>query len=468
MPSVDDIRGTLARTGWWSHPRSWILADRDLRRAARAPFDHSANVLDDLRPGGLYLLRGPRRVGKSVEVKKTIQRLIENGEDPRRIVHFAADNLSAGDLRRIVDVAAGFTPPDGRRYWFFDEITAIADGWPAAIKWLRDNDARFGDDTVVLTGSSATDLGEAVRALAGRRGGIPDPDRVLLPMSFRAFVRARSDIGLPEDPSPLSVADLTPSVLRERVRALAPWLNEIVEQWAVYIRVGGFPQAVSSAATGDDASVELCRDLFQVIHGEAFARAAWSQAQSAAFTTRLAKGLASPTNRHDIATDLGTSRQSVGRRITALREAFVVWPCYPELSLRPALRSQEKTYFVDPVYARLFPQTAPPDPGPMSEQQLGVALVRSFLREDPASYLNFNSVLYHRTGGRREIDFVGPAFGDMAIESKYVDGERWRRGTSVIRGSGWRGLMATRRALDIGDPDLIAMPTGMLAWLIGG
>ncbi|WP_420635322.1 AAA family ATPase [Candidatus Palauibacter sp.] len=458
----------LARTGWWSHPRSWVLADRDLRRAARAPFDYSANVLDDLRPGGLYLLRGPRRVGKSVEVKKTIQRLVGDGRDPSSIVHFATDGLLAEDLRRIVDVASEFTPPEGRRHWFFDEITAIADGWPAAIKWLRDNDARFGDDTVVLTGSSASDLGEAVRALAGRRGGAPDADRVLLPMSFRAFVRARSDSDLPEDIAPLAVVDLTASKLKERVRALAPWLNQLVEEWHAYIRVGGFPQAVSSAAAGDGASAELCRDLFQVIHGEAFAKSAWSQAQSAAFTTRLAKGLASPTNRHDIATDLGTSRQSVGRRIDALREAFVVWPCYPERSLRPALRSQEKTYFADPVYARLFPQAVPPDPGPMSEQQLGVALVRSFLREDPASYLNFDSVLYHRTGGRREIDFVGPAFGDVAIESKYVDGERWARGAAVIRGSKWRGLVATRRALDTRDPDLIALPTAMLAWLIGG
>ena len=63
---------------------------------------------------------------------------------------------------------------------------------------------------------------------------------------------------------------------------------------------------------------------------------------------------------------------------------------------------------------------------------------------------------------------MGPGFGDLAIESKYVDGERWTRGATVIRNSKWRGLVATRRALDTGDPDLIALPTGMLAWIIGG
>ena len=127
------------------------------RRASEAPFDYDAGVLEGLVPGGLYVLRGPRRVGKSVEIKKTVRGLIERGEDPRRIIHIAADELEAADLRRVVDAADAITPASERRFWFFDEITAIPDGWPAAIKWLRDNDLASGW-MVVLTGSSARDL----------------------------------------------------------------------------------------------------------------------------------------------------------------------------------------------------------------------------------------------------------------------------------------------------------------------
>ena len=43
-------------------------------------------------------------------------------------------------------------------------------------------------DTVVLTGSSSSDLREAIGVLAGRRGAANAPDRVLLPMGFREFV----------------------------------------------------------------------------------------------------------------------------------------------------------------------------------------------------------------------------------------------------------------------------------------
>jgi len=473
MATVDELRQMLVRTSWWAEPRTWILRDLDLIQARKAPFEYSAGVLGNLVPGGLYLLRGPRRVGKSVELKKTIERLISSGEDPRRIVHLAADRLVAGDLQRVVDAAALLTPRTGRRFWFIDEITAITDGWPAAIKWLRDNDARFGLDTVVLTGSSAANLDEAVKALAGRRGGAEKSDRVLLPMPFRAFVRACSEDPPPDDPEPVSVADLTPALFQDAVVTLAPWLNQIIEQWEGYLAVGGFPQAVSAHITDDDrARRTLLQTLLDVIHGEAFVQSRWSKAQSGAFVARLARGLASPTNRHDIAMDLDTSANTVRRRIDALRDALTVWPCHPcqpRGVLRPALRAQEKIYFTDPVYSVLSHHTASPSNlGALSEQQLGVALLRSFARSEPEAYPNFDSVLYYRTPARKEVDFVGPAFGNLAIESKYVDQRRWRRDARTLAASRWRGVMATRSALDLNDPDLTAVPTGLLVWLIGG
>ena len=486
----------LARTSWWAEPRTWVLRDPDLRRAREAPFEYSAGVLANLTPGGLYLLRGARRVGKSVEVKKKVRQLIDRGEDPRRIIHIAADELTAADLLRAVDAAADLTPGDGHRYWFVDEITTITDGWPPAIKWLRDNHPRFGLDTVVLTGSSAVDLTEAVKALAGRRGNALHSDRILLPMSFRDFagVRAGSDPRDLADPpptgsGPLNVADLTHANIAEAVVVLAPWIHRLVEEWEAYLTIGGFPQAVAAHATGDWKSPgafstafspafdvggqgvgrALKQSLLDVIHGEALGQSRWSRTQTDAFVQRLAMGLASPTNSHDIATDTGTSGKTVRRRIDALRESFIVWPCHREHDLRPALRAQEKTYFTDPIYTRLSARAEPPTNfGALSEQQLGMALVRSFAREDPGGYPNFDSVLYHRTPTRKEIDFVGPGFGDIAFESKYVDGDRWRRAARTMRASRWRGILATRSALDLKDPELIAVPTGLLVWLIGG
>ena len=77
-------------------------------------------------------------------------------------------------------------------------------------------------------------------------------------------------------------------------------------------------------------------------------------------------------------------------------------------------------------------------------------------------------MLHHRSNTRREIDFVGPAFGGIAIESKFVDG-RWQRDAQTLAASGWRGIVATRSELDLtGSRDVVAVPTAMLAWLVDG
>lgn len=42
---------------------------------------------------------------------------------------------------------------------------------------------------VVLTGSNAADLRRGVERLPGRRGGIKAPDKILLPLGFREYMR---------------------------------------------------------------------------------------------------------------------------------------------------------------------------------------------------------------------------------------------------------------------------------------
>ena len=96
------------------------------------------------------------------------------------------------------------------------------------------------------------------------------------------------------------------------------------------------------------------------------------------------------------------------------------------------------------------PGTGAPDPSALSEQQLGMALLRSFERDHPGSYMKFDRVLHHRTRTRKEIDFVGPGLVGIAIESKYVDGRR-QRDAQILVASGWRGIVATRSELNLDD-----------------
>ena len=140
----------------------------------------------------------------------------------------------------------------------------------------------------------------------------------------------------------------------------------------------------------------------------------------------------------------------------------------------PNLRAQEKVYFVDPLVAQL-PQLRDqrrhaPDDSQLTEQQLGMLLLRSAGEPGPAALLDATTVMFERTPSRSEIDFVGPDLG-VPFEAKYVDGP-WRRGARTLEARHGRGILATRAVLELGDVEgkgaVWAVPVGILAWLLRG
>lgn len=230
--SIGQHAQELSRTNPWWRGGQWQDLDPDLQAAANQDLNYSPDVLRDIRPGGLYLLRGPRRVGKTVAVKRKILDLLNGGIPANAIVRVAADGWPARAVRTVVQNVA--LPPvrDGHiRWWFFDEISAAEAGWDSQVKWLRDNDPSFARSCVVLTGSDASELARAAGTLAGRRGNITVPDRTLLPMGFRSFAR------LTEPSLPGTALDLahlhTPSAA-EAYRSLLPWLDDLVVAWERY------------------------------------------------------------------------------------------------------------------------------------------------------------------------------------------------------------------------------------------
>lgn len=467
------IRRLLTNECRWWRREDWEGEDPDLRGIADAPFAYRPKPLADLRPPGLYLLRGPRRVGKSVEVKRAVSAIIAGGADPRLVSFCSCDGLEAQDLHRLVAVGQKDTVTlSGDRYWFLDEITAVP-GWATAIKRLRDTDPVFRRSCVVLSGSSARDLREATKALAGRRGDALDSDRLLLPMDFREFCLAIGGFeSLPD-------AELRPSALftetgEEAIGALLPFFVDLDHAWQSYLRIGGFPRAVRDFVSTADVSVQFIRDLWDVIAGDAFGNTEMTDGKMMAFLERLTKGLASPLNASAVARDVGFSNHHTAEaRIDALNVALVAWRCHPIANRLPNLRAQEKVYFIDPLVARLpylrDPHRHQPDDSRLTEQQFGLLLLRACGGQRPGALLEASTVMYERTSGRAEIDFVGPDLG-VAFEVKYVDGP-WRRAARPLRAQHEGGVMATRTVFELedrNDPSPVwAVPVGILAWLVG-
>lgn len=454
---------------WW-RASGWADADRDLRVVRDSGLGYRSRCLDDLESGGLYLLRGPRRVGKTVSVKQAIADLLTRDVPPLAIIRIAADGWTASDLRTAVqNIALPPAPEGSHRWWFVDEVTATVGDWPTQIKWLRDNDPAFSDATVVLTGSNAEALTTAAGVLAGRRGQVPGTDRTLLPIGFRTFCTLlRPEMSaLPR----LHPDQLHTAVGRDAYHAALVWLDDLVQLWELYLGYGGFPAAVAAARSGQPAPEWFIDDLFAVIHRDAFANSRLSESQTNALVSRLWQSMGTPVSLTKIGADLGLAPDVVARHVRYLRDAYLLWTCpqRADKAFVPRERSQSKLYAVDPLIARLAhlrtPERPDIDTTLLAEMQIGMALRRGVL----ATGRRWNSeepLFYERTPTRKEIDFVGEALDGSAVEGKYVETGRWRREAATIEASRWKGILTTRNVLDCSYNDRAwAVPAGILAAL---
>jgi uncharacterized protein len=467
MNEAEIARQLTAGNAWWRDPHGWERDDRDLARARETALHYEPGPLTGIAPPALYVLRGPRRVGKSVELKRLVGALLADRIEPRRIIHCACDGFTAADLRRLQSVGreqlAGAV--EGPRYWLLDEITAVR-GWGEAIKWLRDSTA-MADDCVVLTGSSGRDLERARKALAGRRGEATHSDRLLMPMSFGSFCKSMG-VELP----PIPTIHPTGFLAREAEAAvdeLLPWLDRIVSLWEAYLRIGGFPRAVADYRESGDVGAPFVDDLWDVIHGDALRRENFSAAQSMQLLRRLARNLASPVNMTALAEDIGVgSHSTAGRRVKDLADAYCAWPCHQRGDGGlPNLAAQEKVYFTDPLLARLAHRRGEqpePDASKLSEQQIGLALTLSLAAADPGRYADFSAVMYAKSATGREVDFCGPQLGSLGFEAKYTD-RRLGREAQTLRAMFAGGVLATRAKVERID-SAWALPAGFVALLL--
>lgn len=457
------------RSPWRVSVAGWEAEDPDLRAAARLPLSYEPGPLAGIEPPGLYVLRGPRRVGKSLELKRAVIGLLARGANPKTVFCCSCDGLSRQDLRRLVVQGQSVTRTlPGPRYWLLDEVTAVR-GWSETIKALRDQDTAFREACVVLTGSSARDLAQARKDLADRRGGAADSERLLLPMGFRAFCAALGGFqALPRET--VRPGDLLTARAERAIMALEPASGALADAWELFLDVGGFPRAVAELIAEGAVSDGFAQGLWDVVLGDAIRATQMSEAEVAALLDRLVANLGSPINASRVARDVGLhDHRAAQDRFEDLIRAFLAWRCHQLGDGRPKTAARRKLYFVDPLVAQLahrrnsaFPA---PDASRLTEQQIGLALARAVSPSEPSAYVQTDRVMYERTDTGAEIDFAGPAL-EIPFECKYTDGS-WRKEALTMKARHGRGVMVTRSPLLTGPEEPVwAIPAGILAWLL--
>lgn len=471
---------------WWTNS-GWEAEDPHLRRLEAQPTRLPTPQVEEIDLGrpAVHVLRGPRQVGKSTDLKLMARRALAMGAEPRAVLYLSLDLLEgqppgalAETVERTLDLAGG---SGGGRLLLLDEVTA-AGRWQTAVKALWDG-GRIDRDVVVCTGSSAVDLAEGTaERLPGRRGA--GRDFLLLPQDFAAFARA-IDGANPPGPG-LSVGEILSPDGREAMRAARihlPGLRVALER---YLRFGGLPAAVVEAAGGwAGPSEEVQAVLWDSLVKEVQRRGA-SIPATQALLERVMRSLGSKLSWSRMAREMAVPLSRGGRggktdprtlqsyvELLAVNYFALILYFWKQDSGSSDLTRDKKVYFGDPLLATIVAERVGLARNPHAEVENAIALAL-YRRYEPAERSAESFACperLHVWGTRRggEIDFVcGPRERIEAVEvADWATVDR-RKATAPARAlPGRPALVATRDELEFGKwANLVPAP--LLLWALSG
>jgi uncharacterized protein len=473
----------LAQNPWWSEP-GWVTGDRQLARLAEQPVRLPTEIVTaiDLAKAGVHVLRGPRQVGKTTDLKLLVQRALGEGRDPRSIVYLTLDLIEDqphAELARTIARAKMMARHTGPSIVLVDEVTGVP-RWQTAVKAVWD-DGTIDEDVVVCTGSSAVDLQRgAAERLPGRRGA--GQDHLVLPQTFASFARAVNAI-TPASPR-MTIADLCTqdgeAALLD-IRIHGPALNDAL---SLYLKFGGLPAAVAEAASGaPEPSDEVKRVLYDSLVKEVQRRGA-SIPAAHALLERVLRSLGSRTDWSKMAREmdvpLGSSRAPANHHtlrdyIELMAGGYLLFILY---FWRAGSRTndhsnEKKVFFADPLLHTISLDHAPglrPDIPALVENAIGLALYRRY--EPPErlieSFVAPERLHAWRTARAGEIDFVAGPHSELDVaEVKYRNRIDLRSASGIAKAHPERPVViVTRDELRFSDAYAL-IPAHSLLWALG-
>ena len=167
---MNPIEQIALSSPWWTG-RDWEGTDRNIISALTSGINmrHIEKYL--VKYPAVEIIRGPRQIGKTTEIKMIIRELIAKGMNPKSIGYLTADILSKH--KELFEVLKSFSQHLNLNrikngVFFIDEVSSIKD-WQKAVKGFID--MGLGENIqLVLTGSSSIELKRGYERMPGRRG----------------------------------------------------------------------------------------------------------------------------------------------------------------------------------------------------------------------------------------------------------------------------------------------------------
>ncbi|WP_291069283.1 MULTISPECIES: ATP-binding protein [unclassified Empedobacter] len=196
------------------------------------------------------VLMGPRRVGKTVMMFHTIDELIKEGIDPKKIFFIGIDNpiyinLGLEDLLNLCKDALKLKDLNNS-YVFFDEIQYLKD-WERHLKVLVDS---YPDIKFIVSGSAAA----ALRWHSSESGAGRFTDFMLPPLTFQEYIHLKGLDHLIYQDSIVYNDRSIPYCLTHDVKTLN---GEFIN----YLNFGGYPEVVMSEKIQSDMGRYVKNDI---------------------------------------------------------------------------------------------------------------------------------------------------------------------------------------------------------------
>jgi predicted AAA+ superfamily ATPase len=322
---------------------------------------------------GLYVIRGPRQIGKSCWLKTILSKMAPK----HRCVYLSCEHLETHQelgefLKSVRDHGVVL----------LDEVSFVKD-WDRAVKHAVDSGY---PRILVVTGSHAHDLKRGADRMPGRFDG--GGEFSLLPMSFDEFHQARQDAGWASD---------------DRLAELR-----------AYFRVGGFPTAVAEAGAAGKRPRRAISTYWKWLSGDVV-RLGKQEALLQEILIQLALTTQTPTSLQTLA-----KKTRIGSHNTVQDYLSVLDSCFAVRTLHAVdidtgayrFRKDRKFYFSDPLLywmALDLSGQAPPDD---VESRLAEMVAHEHLHRAQRRFG------YH-SNESGEVDFILPK--RWAIEVKWSD-----------------------------------------------
>ncbi len=196
------------------------------------------------------VLMGPRRVGKTVMMHHTIEKLLKNSINKHNICYIGIDNpiyLNIGleMLFTLARQAVGNENPKGW-YVFFDEIQYLKD-WEVHLKVLVDS---YPKTKFIVSGSAAA----ALKFKSTESGAGRFTEFMLPPLTFNEYIHLKNYSDLIR-PSKISwngnIKDFYSTIN----------INEINKHFINYINFGGYPEVIFSGKIQENPGRYIKSDI---------------------------------------------------------------------------------------------------------------------------------------------------------------------------------------------------------------